>query len=119
MMPHQSWAGGPCHDEISGHDKIGGLTATIAAAQAGAAAGRPIDLASLTTLIDAVTTRTASGSPESRRAARSALAALLDRAISLADTLDRRAGDGPGASISTWHGRAANKASSSSSHLRR
>ena len=77
-------AGGPMADEIAG------LTAAIAAAEARAAAGGEVDLGSLALLLDAVTARTASASPETRAAARAALLALLEGATSLVDTLDRR-----------------------------
>ena len=79
--PH---ARGPMNDEIAG------LTAAFAAAEARAAAGGNVDLASLALLLDAVTARTAGASQESRLAARSALLALLEGASSLVDTLDRR-----------------------------
>jgi hypothetical protein len=100
-------------------DEIAGLAATIAAAEARAAAGGTVDLAGLTVLLDRVTERAAAAGTESRTAARGALLALLEGAASLVDTLDRQATELRGQMHGLRRGRAAGRAYRTSAQLRR
>jgi hypothetical protein len=113
MMPRQSSTDAPMAEEISS------LAATIAAAEARAAAGNQVDLAALALLIDDLTSRAASASPDARLAARTALLALLEGAASLVDTLDRRSGEMRSQLHGLRRGHAAGRAYGASSRLRR
>jgi hypothetical protein len=99
-------------------DEIAGLAAAIAAAEARAAAGGTVDLASLTILLDNLTARTAAAGVESRTAARDALLALLEGATSLVDTLDRQATALRGQMHGLRRGRTAGRAYRTSAQLR-